>query len=488
MSQLSTVKKFVSSEDGEEFKELVKKHYKGFVHVPSRELAPPCFYTDAKRAFETLRQKNYYHYDVVMAGGKHCSRTFVKRTLVGCPGITYKYLSLRLFAHPWSGPDAIPMMKSICNINKSMIEMTKEHTGHGLCDYNLTLINDMPSAAFHSSVGFKEEAFYGMGKVSVSWHADSSLQNGSSIGVCHFVSSRKATPCDWRIALRPSPSGENGVSSDIPPISVRTADGDAYFLLGSFNEKYQHCVLAGSSQHRISSTHRVATIEKDTYQYILRRSKTALKRLRTEVEKDEARMDYRVVLFSQKVLTELEMEWVAQYWLQGSTHNKLHVWWHKPMETLESLWENLEELTHRVYTRCIEASSAVPRAVVVAILEEFKIRQRLRQLWDERRADAVYKKRMKEDQRPIARPQFHDRKDCLPKSLSTAIQMLASVRVQKQISTVDKTNETNHHGVRKAQKSSAAKKKRPSSSSRKKEVHKRKRETEEENRPLGLIL
>jgi len=311
--------------------------------------------------------------------------------------------------------------------------------------------------------------------VSVSWHADSSLQNGSSIGVCHFVPSRKSTPCDWRIALRPSPTSENGASNDVPPVSVRTADGDAYFLLGSFNEKYQHCVLAGSSQHRISSTHRVATTEKDTYQYILRRIKTTLKRLRIELEKDDANIDYRVVLFSQKVLTELEMEWVSQYWLQGSTHNKLHVWWHKPMETLERFWENLEELTHRVYTRCIEASSAMPLAVVVALLEEFKIRQRQRQLWDERRADTVYKKRMKEDQRPIARPQFRDRKDRLSKSLSTAIQKLASVKLSKKISKVEKAKETKSEARPQKTQMSSAGKTWPSNSSKKK-GRKRKRE------------
>jgi len=146
-------------------------------------------------------------------------------------GITYKYLSLRLFAHPWSGNGAIPMMKAIYTVNKRMVELTKGYADHGLCNYNLTLINDMPPTASHSSVGFKEEANYGMGKISVSWHADSSLQSGSSIGVLHFVHTRKSVPCDWRIALRPSPSDETGSSDEVPPISVSTADGDAYVRL-----------------------------------------------------------------------------------------------------------------------------------------------------------------------------------------------------------------------------------------------------------------
>jgi len=238
------------------------------------------------------------------------------------------------------------------------------------------------------------------------------------------------------------------------------------FLLGNFNENFQHCVLAGSRQRRLSSTHRVANTEKDTYQYILRRVKTALKRLRNELEKDDATMDYRVILFSQKVLTELEMEWIAQYWLQGATHNRQHVWWHRPMEILSGLWENLEELTFTIYTRSIESSSTIPIAVLDVLLDEFKIRQRQRLLWDERRGDAVYKKRMKEDQRPIARPLFGGRKDRLPKSLSSAIQNLSIIRASKNISKPRKTREKqSRDGVtQKLQVSSGRKRKQPSNS------------------------
>lgn len=108
-----------------------------------------------------------------MAGGRHSSRTFVKRTLVGNPGITYKYLGLRLFAHAWSGPGVSPLLKSISDMNEDMIRMTKEqkrkvnyHTDDGVpddkCsdDYNLTLINYMEPSS-HTKIGFKDEAFYG---------------------------------------------------------------------------------------------------------------------------------------------------------------------------------------------------------------------------------------------------------------------------------------------------------------------------------------
>jgi alpha-ketoglutarate-dependent dioxygenase FTO len=100
-----------------------------------------------------------------MAGGKHSSRTFVKRTLVGDPGITYKYLNLRLFAHAWSGPGCLPVMKSIEDLNHHMIRMTKQHANHGKCEYNLTLINYMEPTS-HTKVGFKDEAYYG-----TSWEA-----------------------------------------------------------------------------------------------------------------------------------------------------------------------------------------------------------------------------------------------------------------------------------------------------------------------------
>ena len=156
---------FLTSQDPG-FEEHIRDHYQGFAHCPVNELQPPDFHQTAKVSLERLRDANYYQYDVVMAGGKHSSRTFVKRCLVGNPGITYKYLGLRLFAHAWSGPGVTPLMKSIGDINQKMIRMTKQFPNHKKCDYNLTLINYM-EPTIRSTVGFKEEANYGMGYVSI---------------------------------------------------------------------------------------------------------------------------------------------------------------------------------------------------------------------------------------------------------------------------------------------------------------------------------
>lgn len=136
-------------------------------------------------------------------------------------------------------------------------------------------------------------------------------------------------------------------------------------------------------------------------------------------------MDARVIIFCQKVLTEIEMEWIAQYWLQGVQHDKLHAWWQKPMNKLEALWLSLEAYTFRLHHSCMKMSSLIPFPVVVAFLEELKIRRKLRKFWDERRSDKIYLKRVSEQSRPVERPAFGQRDDQLPKDLSSAVDGLA---------------------------------------------------------------
>jgi hypothetical protein len=153
-----------------------------------------------------------------------------------------------------------------------------------------------------------------------------------------------------------------------------------------------------------------------------------LKRFRLEFEKTElSDIDARVVIFCQKVLTECEMEWIAQYWLQGAQHDEFRTWWQKPMKTLEALWSSLEEYTFRLYQSCMQKSSAVPRAVVEALLEELKIRRKERKFWDERRNDKIYQKRVSEQFRPVARPIFDSSKAQLGKDLGSAISGLTKL-------------------------------------------------------------
>ena len=49
-----------------------------------------------------------------MGPGTPIARTRVTRCLIGKRGITYKYLGLRMFAHPWSGPEAPESCAAMC--------------------------------------------------------------------------------------------------------------------------------------------------------------------------------------------------------------------------------------------------------------------------------------------------------------------------------------------------------------------------------------
>merc|ERR1711991_602452 len=94
--------------------------------------------------------------------------------------------------------------------------------------------------------------------MSVSWHADSSLQQYSTIGVYHVTGSNTS---NWGIASR--------VTNDdkTPALVVPLKNRDTYFMLDDFNHHHQHAVITGSSW-RYSCTMRVAITKKDTWQYI----------------------------------------------------------------------------------------------------------------------------------------------------------------------------------------------------------------------------
>ena len=58
---------------------------------------------EVQAAFRTLDQEGLFRTDITQPaglGGK-CVKTMVTRCLLGDPGTTYKYLGLRMFAHPW---------------------------------------------------------------------------------------------------------------------------------------------------------------------------------------------------------------------------------------------------------------------------------------------------------------------------------------------------------------------------------------------------
>lgn len=391
---------------------VLERSYKGLVYEPAASM-PARFHGEFRSVLAALKRDGFFQYDVVQAGGVRCSRTFVRRTLVGEPGITYKYLGLRIFAHPWSGPSSTPLLRRVAALNSAMRERSDallEASGmRGRSDFNLTLINYMEPLGRNASLGLKPEADYGMGPVSVSWHADSSLEDFSTIGVYHLTEGA-ASSCDWRVAVRVSPHAGDRTT---PPLVLPTASRDAYYLLGSFNHHHQHAVLAGSTG-RFSSTHRVALRGEDTLESAERAAAEALRSADAGGE-----FTFEGVRAEQAALDTLEFEWIRQYWAQGAEHDARREFWQRPMRRLERSWRRLEART-RATVDAVLAGEA-PASCRGLLLNVLARRKAQREAWAARLADRVYRKRIAAPYQPVpGRPSF-EKSRAMPEDLAPVL-------------------------------------------------------------------
>ncbi len=328
--------------------------------------------------------------------GTKCAKTYVTRCLVGDPGTTYKYLGLRMFAHPWKIPatleegtkplatrnssaltQTIATTQSIFKLSQHLSERTKHHLNQldqqrkqrgapatqGRSNFDICLINRMDPT---ENLKAEPSEILSNLQTSVSWHADSSLEHYSTISVYQtlvdqhgHLKKNQAKKDHWYVAMRVTPHCEgpsvgsfkrkttiqSTVDQTIPPIAASLPSGSAYYLLDDFNHHHQHTVLLSKEQDapscvRYSCTFRLLR-DSHNVEYMLRRCRSVI----TQFHKK----GMKVWRSEQLLLTEIECEWIRQFYIQGSQHYELlwDAYWKEPMEALLKYWSQLEQRTQQ---------------------------------------------------------------------------------------------------------------------------------------------
>jgi mRNA N6-methyladenine demethylase len=453
----------------DEYEPCVRRAYAGF-HVDPPESLPRETHDAAAGAFESMRAAGLFHRDV-LAAGNVVSPTFVRRVLVGDRGMTYHYQKLRIFAHSWHDDDLVVRettnesrakddlspLRVVRELNEtlkarsaSVLRQTRYPPNassklDGSCDFNVTLINlmDAKAAALKSDVPLKDESKYGMGPTSVSWHSDSSLQPHSTVAVYHVLfdenDSKRTTSRDdssWHVALRT-------LDGRTPALRVPLPSESTYYMLRDFNAYHHHAVLAGNTR-RYSSTHRVAVVEKDTFDHIKRVCVDAVRvlpELKAMAEtarrkgrgKGAKNVDFsRLARLTQTVgdaHRETEFQWLRMFWLQGEEHAQAHsAYWRGKIEELTQAWDAME-LGLRWVLECLRfcADASTPSQtpptrnydlalyVLTAVAEA-------REAYFKRASSAAYAK-LPETQKPVRRPAFTETSP-LPENLRPVVAAL----------------------------------------------------------------
>ncbi|XP_057285561.1 alpha-ketoglutarate-dependent dioxygenase FTO isoform X4 [Pezoporus wallicus] len=403
-----------------DFHQLWKSKYSKLIFRKS-DTVPEELHQMVQEGFLTLREHDCFFQDLVRIKGKDFV-TPVSRILIGNPGCTYKYLNTRLFTVPWpnEGYDikyCSPQIHDACKalirlndylhieavkalqdfletkeINDTTVIYREQNFATSLTEkgsvskdqssccvrvdnymslknrtsYNVTLLNYMDPLQM---LYLKQEPYFGMGDMAVSWHHDENLVERSTVAVYSYSCEGSAVaerdeqtlkgrdPAVWHVGLK--------VAWDIetPGLAMPLHQGDCYLMLDDLNMTHQHCVLAGFSP-RFSSTHRVA---------------------------------------------EVEFEWLRQFWFQGKRYLKCTDWWLKPIAKLEEFWRKMEIMTSLVLSefrkeeQIEEQRNKTIRCFLLVLTE----RQRLRKEWTAR-CQSEAAESLPEDQKPECHPFWTD--------------------------------------------------------------------------------
>uniref|UniRef100_A0A8C5KK74 Alpha-ketoglutarate-dependent dioxygenase FTO n=1 Tax=Jaculus jaculus TaxID=51337 RepID=A0A8C5KK74_JACJA len=418
---------------------------------------------EVPEAFLTLLKHGCLFRDLVRIQGKDVL-TPVSRILIGNPGYTYKYLNTRLFTVPWPVKGATinyteSEIAAACQTFLKLNEYFRVETMQALeelavkekakedevpvcmtefprlgvgssCDnkvdlksraaFNVTLLNFMDPQKMPY---LKDEPYFGMGKMAVSWHHDENLVDKSAVAVYSYScedseeeseddsSFEGRDPDTWHVGFK--------ISWDIetPGLAIPLQQGDCYFMLDDINATHQHCVLAGS-QPRFSSTHRVAECSTGTLDYILQRCQLALQNVCADLDGGDVSLksfEPAVLKQGEEIHNEVEFEWLRQFWFQGNRYSICTDWWCEPMTQLEGLWKKMESVTNAVLREVKREDLPVEQRneILAAILVSLTTRQNLRREWHARCQSRVART-LPAHQKPECRPYWEKDDPSMP--------------------------------------------------------------------------
>nr|ADI99914.1 fat mass and obesity-associated protein variant 6 [Sus scrofa] len=386
---------------------------------------PEGLHKEVQEAFLALHKHGCLFRDLVRIQGKDLL-TPVSRLLIGNPGCTYKYLNTRLFTVPW------PVKGSDAKYNEAEIGAACQ-TFLKLNDYlQIETIQALEELAAKEKANIdtvpkmpylKEEPYFGMGKMAVSWHHDENLVDRSAVAVYNYSCEgpeeeseddpqlEGRDPDVWHVGFK--------ISWDIetPGLAIPLHQGDCYFMLDDLNATHQHCVLAGLPP-RFSSTHRVAECSTGTLDYILQRCQLALQNVRDEADSGEVSLkslEPAVLKQGEEIHNEVEFEWLRQFWFQGNRYKKCTDWWCQPMTQLEELWKKMEGANHAVLREVRREGAPVEQSsdILTAILAVLTTRQNLRREWHARCQSRIART-LPVDQKPECRPYWEKDDPSMP--------------------------------------------------------------------------
>ncbi|XP_068811701.1 alpha-ketoglutarate-dependent dioxygenase FTO isoform X1 [Struthio camelus] len=433
------------------FHQLWKTKYSKLIFRKS-DTVPEELHQVVQEGFLTLRKHSCFFQDLVRIKGKDFV-TPVSRILIGNPGCTYKYLNTRLFTVPWPtegyeikywSPQIHDACKALIKLNdylhieaiqalqgqnssetKDTVVVEREQNfdtsikekGSVLKDqsscyvseddytslknrtsFNLTLLNYMDPLQM---LYLKQEPYFGMGNMAVSWHHDENLVARSTVAVYSYSCEGSAVeesseqnlkgrdPAVWHVGLK--------VAWDIetPGLAIPLHQGDCYLMLDDLNMTHQHCVLAGFLP-RFSSTHRVADCSRGTLDYIFGQCELALQNLQAgsdSIPLSLKSLEVAVVKQVEETHNEVEFEWLRQFWFQGKRYLKCTDWWLKPMARLEEFWRKMEVMTSLVLSEVGKEDQTVEQRneTISCLLLVLTERQKLRKEWTARHSEECQK-------------------------------------------------------------------------------------------------